>query len=455
MLNLPQSALLEQTWLHYIYDSDKDIAIASKIWGDNMSLLEDISQMTQALKQLSIVQNYSVSAFRSSKIDFNTTGKLIETWEILSNSGSKTLARATFQKVVDFHETLIHDILRHSPESIKRELLLYTKELFSEYDTLLRDARAETSKEIDYIISGESGSFSLLSVWEIVAAKLMVYFLRLQEIDARYISTEINFWKNISRDVQVVEHLQKELSQAYTDNNFCIPIIPWYIGGIAGGILQELWRGYTDYTWAQAAVALDNMQHFDTVALYIQKLYGFKSTDPRKLSEATKARTVELLSYHLTEAAISHRGASAWLINPYALCEDIKKRDIPILVGNPTDASDIALINKDGCQKSRWVSLVLGREWNGNYDARKYGLVNVGWSEVDSKQVVYLMWENMEHIWEIYKSAQEVLKNNAIDVVAGASQFGKNWEISFVFSNKEIAITAQRILHAHFIESIK
>lgn len=453
MLDIPQDDFLRQTGLHHVYDANKNMAVAAKVGGDNMALLERNTQMIMALRRLGVAQSYAVSAFRSSKVNFNTTGKLIAAWEAIETSGDIVSARNHFLEVAEFHTGLIDEILKHASPSIKAELLEYSQELFTSYDNSLRDARAETSKETDYIISGEGESFSLLSVWEIVAAKLMVRFLELNEIDARYIDTEIDFSWNEWLNTQVITHMKRKLEEVYLSNPECIPIIPGYIGGISGGILSTLGRGYTDYTGAQAAVALHDMPDFDTVSLYIQKLYGFKSTDPWKLKEQSKAKTIDILSYALTERAISHRWAGAGLINPFALSQEIRERAIPILVWNPTDKSAIALIDKDGCKKSKGVTLVLGRNFNGDYDARTYGMANVWGMGVDPKQIVYLMGENIENLGNIYERAQQTLKEHAIEISAWASSFGGNKELSFVFQDEDTAVRAQRVLHEHFIEN--
>lgn len=163
------------------------------------------------------------------------------------------------------------------------------------------------------------------------------------------------------------------------------------------------------------------------------------------------AKSVNHLSYDLVSRAISHRGAGAGLINPYSLDERIKKRNIPLLVGNPTDTSDIAFIDTHGKVSSQWVELVLGRNYNMRYDDGIYGRKN---PESQENHIIYLMGENIGNLKAVYTQALKILTEIGLESIAGEMKFIPKWELSFVFKNSEDALKAQQAFHRYFIESI-
>lgn len=182
------------------------------------------------------------------------------------------------------------------------------------------------------------------------------------------------------------------------------------------------------------------MKRFDQVLLYIQKLYGFKSTDPRVTEQA---KSVNHLSYGLVQRAISHKGAGAGLINPFSLDERIRKREISVLVGNPTDSSDIALIDRYGDKFSRSVNLVLGRDYNQKDDGLRFGIQHQVQENSEERHMVYLMGENIENIKKVYEVATNALGNVGIHEVAGELVGHPYKELTLIFSDKETARSAQ------------
>ena len=414
-----------------------------------MWLMEYNRQVVETILSTGTLQSFSVSAFRSSAIDFNTTDHLIQAGESETTEDIINL----LSKVSDFHTELLEGILIESNAHLRPKLIAYAKHLFDEYKSgvLASKDLKNCTRANDYTIGVWEKAFSLLSIWEVIAAKVLVRFLQARGLSAVYVDTanlkDIWAW---DVDERVWTFLQSELGNIFSENSETIPIIPGYIWWIEWGIIAKLGRWYTDYTWERAAVATNDTERFDRVFLYIQKLYGFKSTDPRVLSESEKAKSVNHLSYDLTKRAISKKWAWAWLINEFALSRDIISRDIGILVGNPTDNSDIAIIDQHGNKRSNWVDLVLGRDYSDKNDWREYGRKSVNTWE--SNHNVYLMWENIRDIWEAYSQAVDVLKANNIQEVAGKTSNAGKPETSFVFRNKTDALKAQRVLHKHFIE---
>ena len=440
---------LQNTGLQDFLGNRKSLAIAHKLWGDNMWLIEDNRKVIEIILSTWTVQSFSVSAFRSSAIDFNTTDHLIQAWE--AENIEETIAYLS--KVANFHTELLEEILKSADDKLKKRLIDYAQHLFNEYTSnILSSENLENCTQAnDYTIWVWEKAFSLLSVWEIIAAKVLVMYLQECWIPAVYIDTASlkDIWTS-HVDSKVWAFLQSELGDIFSENSEAIPIIPGYIWGIEWGIIAKLGRWYTDYTWERAAVATHDTEKFDQVFLYIQKLYGFKSTDPRVLSESEKAKSVNHLSYDLTKRAISKKGAWAWLINEFALSRGIISRNIWILVGNPTDKSDIAIIDQYGNKRSDWVDLVLGKDYSDKDDWRAYGRK---WGNTwEWNHNVYLMWENIKNIWSAYGEAVDILKANNLEEIAGRTSNAGKPETSFVFRSKDDAIKAQRVLHKHFIE---
>jgi aspartokinase len=431
-------------------ESGTRLAIAHKLGGDNMGLLEANRRVIDTLTSVWVTQTFSVSAFRSSTRDFNTTSKLIKAWE----SQNQKVILDTLSEIQAFHSGLLEDILHTAPENLRTMLLQYAHELFETYkaQSLESDFKNCTSFN-DYTLWVGKKVFSLLSIGEVIAAKVFVEYLKAYNIPAVFV--DIDTLKDISPS-ELSQRSEAFLTQAFekifTNNSEAIPIVPGYIGGIQGWILEKLGRGYTDFTGSRSAVALYDMKQFGRVLLYIQKLYGFKSTDPRILwDNPENAKSLNHLSYHLTQRAIGHRGAGAGLINPYSLDERIRNRNIPLLVWNPTDTNDIALIDQFGNQVSRSVDLVLGRDYNG-HDALRFGIQHQVWNISEERHMVYLMGENIENIALVYQQAREALRKNKIEEIAGKLTWNPYKELTLIFSDKQTAQRAQRVLHEVFVE---
>ncbi|NDK09972.1 hypothetical protein GW846_04280 [Candidatus Gracilibacteria bacterium] len=432
----------------YIID-DGSLAVAHKIGGDNMGLITPNMQVARVLQKNNITQTYAVSAFRNSKVDFNTTDKLIEAGE----SKNKDSIMQILGEVENFHIQLLTEILIESPESETELLLKYAKKLFFEYKKSLSNEFSSEfcDKAHDYTTGVSKKCFSLLGIGEVIAAKVFVKYLRYKNINAQYVDT--TQLQNLNRGnlgVSVEAFLGNKFSEICANDPLAIPIIPGFIGGIQGGILPLLGRGYTDYTASRSAVALYDNGVYNQVLLYIQKLYGFKSTDPRILGERdSEAVSVNNLSYELVSRAIGHKGAGAGLINAHSIDERIKSRAIKILVGNPTDDSDKALIDKDGNILSSGVQLVLGRDYNGGSDDGVYGRQS---QNTDGNHNVYLMGENMSDLGKLFKMVTQILRNIGIEESGGQIKMGPKGEISLVFRDKETALAGQVALHNHFIQ---
>jgi len=412
-----------------------------------MSLANDNMRVAEILWEEWITQNFSVSAFRSSKLEFNTTSKLIAAGE----SQNQQTILETLQEISDFHTELLEDILNSCDERIKKSLITYAKDLFAQYRSDSMQSNLEACQESsDYILWVWERAYSLLSIWEVIAAKVFTEFLRLHWIPAVYVDTP-NL-KHIHPDdlsSSVWAYLQWEFEKIYSWDSQAIPIIPGYIWGIEWWILNTLDRGYTDYTGERAAVSLHQSWDYDEVLFYIQKMYGFKSTDPRKLDNPWSAKSVNKLSYALAKRAIDHNWANAWLINAHALSRDIVSKNIPMLVWNPTDTSDVALINQYWNPTSRWVELVLWRPYNSEYDDRTYNRLN---RSSLGHHVVYLMGDNLQKMWDIYARATTALRKSGTIEIAWESKLQDPKEMSFVFKTADEAQQAQRVLHAEFVE---
>lgn len=411
-----------------------------------MGLIEDNRKVIEIILATGTIQSFSVSAFRSSAIDFNTTWHLIQAWE--SESIEEVIDYLS--KVKNFHTELLEVILKHSDSKLRKRLIDYATYLFDEYKiNVTKDINLENCTVAnDYMVGVWEKVFSLLSVWEVIAAKVFVMYLQECWIPAVYLDTANlqNIWKT-DVDARVWAFLQSELESLFSKNPNAIPIIPGYIWGIEWGILAKLGRWYTDYTGERAAVATYDTQKFDQVLLYIQKLYWFKSSDPRVVP---KAKSVNKLSYNLTQRAISKKWAWAWLINEFALSRDIISRKIGILVWNPNDTSDIAIIDEFGNKQSNSVDLVLGKDYSDKDDWREYGRKWSNWWE--SNHNVYLMGEKIVNIGWVYATAKELLTEHNLQEIAWKTSNAWKAETSFVFWNKEDALKAQRILHKYFVE---
>lgn len=442
------SPTLETTWIRKFLSEWSNLAIAHKLGWDNMSLAKENMRVAEILWEEWIAQNFSVSAFRSSKLEFNTTSKLIAAGE----SQNQQIIIETLQEISDFHTQLLEDILSWCDDTIRKQLIAYAKDLFAQYksDSLESDIEA-CQKSSDYILWVWEKTFSLLWIGEVIAAKVFVQYLQKHGIPAVYVDTpslqDIHPKKLSER---VWDFLQWEFQKIYSGCSDAIPVMPWYIWGIQGWILSRLDRWYTDYTWERAAVSLHDCEMYDEVLFYIQKMYGFKSTDPRWLDDEKQAKSVNNLSYSLAQRAISHRWANAWLINSHALSPHITRKKIGILVWNPTDTSDIAYISKHWNPKAKSVELVLGRSYNSPYDDRTYSRLN---HYSQGNHIVYLMWDNIEDVWAVFEQANATLKRAWVKYTAWELRMVWNPELSYVFDTAQDAQDAQKVLHAEFIEN--
>jgi len=412
-----------------------------------MSLAPANMRVVEILWEQWITQNFSISAFRSSKIKFDTTSKLITAGE----SQNRQTILDTLQEISDFHTHLLEDILQFCDTKIRSQLITYAKDLFEEYKSNSLQSDLSSCQEIsDYMLWIWEKAFSLLSVWEIIAAKVFTKYLKLHWIPAVYVDTlQLQHINPKDLGSRVGTFLQSEFQRIYSWDNSAIPIIPWYLGWIQWWILDLLGRWYTDYTWERAAMSLHDSWEYDDVLFYIQKMYGFKSTDPWELEDASRAKAVNRLSYALTKRAIVKKWAWAGLINENALSRDIIARKIKILVGNPTDNSDIALISEDWNPNSTGVELVLWRPYNSEYDDDVYNRRN---RCSQNHRIVYLMWDNIQWMWDIYARAMTALGDADILDIAWESRLQNPKEMSFVFKTHEEARRAQEVLHAEFIE---
>ncbi len=444
-ISMHDTLSLAHTGLENILDTSKNPAVAHKLGGDNMALLAANAEVLRILAGHGVTQTMAVSAFRSSSADFNTTSKLIEAG---ISQDMKNISEI-LQEIEVFHSDLLADILRESPWALQQELIWYTRNLFGEYQEQLKNTSLEACLEsTDYQVWVGEKVFSLLSLGEVIAAKVLVKYLQSQDIPAVYI--DIAHEKDIAASElpgKIKLLLQEKFGDIWKQNPLALPIVPGYIWGIQGGILKRLGRGYTDFTGERCAVALHELWNFDEVIFYIQKMYGFKSTDPRVLREKSEAKSVNALNYELTRRAISHRGAGAGLINLYALSEDIQKSNIPLYVGNPTDMSDIAIIDTLWDPQAEGVQLVLGRNYSEEYDGRTYGIRNPD----EGRHIVYLMGQNITNSNTVFQEAVQLLEAAGLREIAGEIIGADPREVSLVFENKETAQKAQQLLHSHFI----
>ena len=86
-------------------------------------------QVVETILSTGTLQSFSVSAFRSSAIDFNTTDHLIQAGESETTEDIINL----LSKVSDFHTELLEGILIESNAHLRPELIVYAKHLFDEY----------------------------------------------------------------------------------------------------------------------------------------------------------------------------------------------------------------------------------------------------------------------------------------------------------------------------------
>lgn len=436
---------LETTWLNPVVWEVERVAIAHKIWGDNMSLLWANAEVTKILAENWVTQAFAISAFRSSQENFNTTSHLIQAGE----SRNQASISETLSIIWDFHQRLLNDILSWESTELQNKLLRYIEELFQEYQNTLEWSNLNTCSTLnDYKLWVWEKVFSLVSIGEVIAAKVFARYLQLKGLPAKYI--DIENIKTIKRDrlsQQVEQEIQRRLTDIMKWQTQYIPVFPWYIWGIEWGILGSLGRWYTDYTASRIAVALHDMQLYDKVWLYIQKMYGFKSTDPRIFTWTDNSTSVNTISYWLARRAISHRWAGAGLVNSHSIDERIISRNIPIIVWNPTVTSDKAIIHQNWWLWD-WVQLVLWRAYT-EHDQWVYGRRN---PDIQENHIIYLMWENLWNLRVIFDVSCDILKQAWIIYIAWEMKWNPLGELSFVFKTKDDAHRAQRLLHSHFIE---
>ena len=455
--------ILGQSRLNEFYDSNKSWAVANKIGGDNMWLMLKNAEVMQALEHYKIAQSYAVSAFRSSTQKFNTTNHLLKAQQSIEVSWNTKIALSILETIEDFHIALIDEILESQTHIFQNEIKTYIWDLFQDYKENIL-------------------GFDMVSVGEMVWAKVLLKFLEMRDMDAVLLDTsKITNLSPDTMDAQVTRYIKEKMLEIYTKNPQSIIIMPGYIGGTESGIIETLGRWYTDYTWARSAVAMHDTNMFDDVVLYIQKLYGFCSTDPNKLSWTSSAQALEALSYDLSELSVSKYAAGARLINPFALKADIQAKFIEILVWNPTDTSPVTRISQEGNPDSQWVDLILPRavytgdmkeyknlhipalkknniislDPRGTWDnAEQWKKTVEAWEALDPRNLVYMMWENLWNISDIFWEASQILGENDCNFSHYSSNvsWAKPYMV-FVFSNEQKADIALKLLHKNFIEN--
>lgn len=455
--------ILEQSRLNEFYDSSESLAVANKIGGDNMWLMLENAEVMQALEHCKVAQSYAVSAFRSSTQKFNTTNHLLEAQQSIEVSWNTKIALSILETIEGFHIALIDEILESQSLTFQAEIKTYIQSLFQDY-----------KKNIWW--------FDMVSVGEMVWAKVLLKFLEMRDMDAVLLDTsKITNLSPDTMDAQVTHYMKEKMLEIYTKNPQSIIIMPGYIGGTESGIIETLGRWYTDYSWARSAVAMHDTHMFDDVVLYIQKLYGFYSTDPNKLAGAASAQALDSLSYGVTQFSVSKYVAEAGLMNSFALKADIQEKSIEILVWNPTDTNPVTRISQEGNPDSQWVDLILPRAvhtgdmkdyknlhipalkkknimslnprgtWD---DAEQWKKAVEAWEALDPRNLVYMMWENLWNISDIFWEASQVLGENDCNF----SHYSTNasWDqpyMVFVFSDEKKASRALKLLHENFIEN--
>jgi len=303
---------------------------------------------------------------------FNVSDMLIEAWDCLGTKKKKKYTQAFWiiNEVQNFHIEMIEEKLwkkstkatqyiKQVFENVKQEMIYYVK----------NDKKVFIPwKGNDYSISTKSNTpLSLLWLWENIAAHVLqntitsynIEWLKSEVIDTSHLLLGEKLG-NISES-EIFDILTTKLAQRvhFILEQWKIPIIPGFINHYPEGILNKVWRGYSDATNSIVWVWLHNL--WKSVKIEIQKYVdGFKSSDPRIVKSGTKL--ISKLDYTTGIESISSNGADAKLLHEQSLRGKVQLAWLPIKIYNPFNNSKWTIINKAGDKNAKWVQAVLWRK---------------------------------------------------------------------------------------------
>lgn len=252
----------------------------------------------------------ALSAMSSYVKSEGTTSKLIE-------AADAALSGGDYFRIVDYleehHTTAIREMM---DGRIREEITDQIKEELHSLKSFLDAIRVigELSARSQDVIIGTG---------EKLSACIFAGLLNSMGIDAAYIDLANIIEKPFPEaNQQFYAYVQSRLKEIIESCGVKIPVLTGYFGFVPNGIIQSIGRGYTDFTAALAAAAINARE------LQIWKeVDGVYSADPRKVEHAKV-----LPSITPEEAAeLTYYGSE--VIHPFTM-EQVIRANIPIRIKN-------------------------------------------------------------------------------------------------------------------------
>jgi aspartate kinase len=343
-----------------------------------------------------IPQAIVVSAMRSES--FNTTDKLIETWEYLKKWQTED-ALEVFDTIEKFHVALVSKEVKKDKdlENKDKEIIGKIKSIFAEKrNTILsfNDSINTPDKKNDYQISDEENTFSLLWFWENLSAIIINEILNVKnKVD--YISQFVNLENIINPpEIQKIPENKKFLYFAKQISSQVewiivankIALVPWYAWKFPEGMEATIWRWYSDAT--AAALSIWIKRFYENLELQIHKsVLWLLSSDPFVVKNGTKL--LGNIDYIMAKEITGSRGAQAKLLHSQVLRKELLDAQVKVRILDPENTSEWyewTVIDHDWDPKARWVQFVWGKP--------DELLISISLDNMSEPGLMYLIWRS-------------------------------------------------------------
>lgn len=320
-----------------------DFVVAKEGWENTGKIDETLENLIKA-KEMSAHFTVVVSAMRKEG-EFNTT-KILEKAGILLAQGNKKDATIQLFQLRDFHKDLLEKNFS-GDANIKNQMFTYIEDEFKKVSKMIDAAEISEcipSMENDFCIKAWDELFSLKGFWEVFCSQfydkllwLLWYSVKFEDVSSQQnnISTGIDTFENTLAffRTSVARNMLDPFSQG-----MWLTLIPWYIGGIQGGIDASIGSGYSDATAALTAISVQEILGKDKKVLLeiLKSVDGIMSADPRLLDDEKTAQLIERLPFLIAKEIVGVRGAQAKLLNAEAMKPQIIRSGVSVRLRNPT-----------------------------------------------------------------------------------------------------------------------
>ena len=341
--------------------------VAGKQGGANTGDIDATFANFEVQSQWNTIHATVLSAMREEDT-FNTTKLLVKAWEELA-SGEMPKAIKTVHDLRDLHIYLLEK--NHSDMSDREEMRIFIIESFWK---LLQKIEASDrsfvpSEKNDYCISLWGELLSLKGFGETFCAEFYKKLCGIRgiNIDLVDLSSQSNniTWEDSEEQtfLNALDFFRKHVWERLISwNNL---IIPWYIGGISGGIENAIGEWYSDATAALTAVTMKEFvgENKRVLLEILKSVPGIMSADPRLLKGNWEtAQILRELDPLTAKEVVWARWGQAKLLNSFTMLPSVIESWIDIRLRNPQLHNDPGtLISRNCSPNQKWVQTVLWR----------------------------------------------------------------------------------------------